>query len=55
MAAAERDREQQVVVVHLAVAVGVELREVLDQLDAAGAEDAQAEAGVHALDLAARA
>ena len=43
LAAAQRHREQQVVVVHLAVAVVIEGREVLDQLDAAVAEDAEVE------------
>ena len=45
-AAPERDREQQVVVVHAAVAVQVELREVLDELDTPVAEDAEVEPAV---------
>ena len=53
LAAAERHRKQQVVVVHLAVAVGVEGREVLDQLHAPGPEHAQPDARIHPLHLAA--
>ena len=52
-ATAQRDREQQVVVVHPAVAVAIERGKVLDQLDAAVAEHAEVELRVHALQLAA--
>ena len=53
LAAAQRDRKQQIVVVDAAVAGVVERREVLHQLDAALLEHAQPEFGVDALDLAA--
>ncbi len=55
LAAAEGHRKQQVVVVHLPVAVGVELREVLHQFHTPRAKHAQPQPGVHALDLSARA
>jgi hypothetical protein len=53
--AAQRHGEQQVLVVDAAVAVVVEAREVLDELDASLAEHAQVEGALHALDLAAEA
>ena len=53
LAAAERDGEQQVVVVDDAVAVVIERGEVLDELDAALLEDAEPELRVDALHLAA--
>ena len=43
LVAPERDGEKEVVVVHAPVAVQVELREILDELDPPLAEDAEAE------------
>ncbi len=53
LAAPQRHGKQQVVVVHLAVAVVIEPREVLNQLHAAFTEHAESEAGIHELQLAA--
>ena len=53
LAAPQRHREQQVVVVDRAVAVAIERREVLDELDAPVAEDAEIELRADALHLAA--
>ncbi len=53
MTAAERDREQQIVVVDAAVAIVIERREILDQLDAALLEHAKVEQRVDAFDRAA--
>src|SRR5438270_290949 len=52
-AAAERDGEEEVVIVNAPVAVAVEVREVFDEFDAALLEDAEVEVGEHALDFAA--
>ncbi len=51
LAAADRDREQEVVVVDAPVAVQVELREVLHELDAPVAEDPEVEGPLRARDL----
>ena len=51
LAAAQRHREQQIVVVDPAVAVVIERGKVLDQLDAAVAEHSEVELCVHPLQL----
>ena len=53
LAAAQRHREQQIVVVHPAVAVAVEGRKVLDELDPPVSKDAEIELGADALNLTA--
>jgi hypothetical protein len=52
LTAFQRHRKQQIVVGHATVAVDVERRKVLDQLDAAVAEYTQVELRIHPLELA---
>src|SRR4030095_1111898 len=53
--ASERHRKKQVVIIHPAVAIVVEVREVLDQFDASLLKDSEIEIRVNALDLSAKA
>ena len=53
LAASERHGKQQILVIHSAIAVVIEIGEVFDQLDAALAEHIQVEVAEDALPLAA--